>query len=137
MPLHPPASADMVQTSLGTVWIWIPTPGVVVTVVKGVISAQLAGHWCEVVLRKTADQTRLESFHDWEEMTDYDGEARTLLIDTSKKLRPKSERVHILFRSKIVALGVRVASTILPHLVSYTDRSLFQAALDKAKLRHA
>ena len=136
MALQPPADAELVQSPLSTCWIWCPAPGVIVCVIKGVLSAQAGGRIDEILRRLTADGQKHEDFHDWEGMTDYDGQARVTLTNTALAIRGTIECVHLLVRSKTVAVGVRVASAVLSNLVSHLDRASFEAALAESITRH-
>lgn len=135
MALQPPATAEVIQSPLGTCWIWCPTPTIIVTVFKGVLSTQCATKMDEILRRIVSDGKMRENFHDWEGMTDYDGQARITLTNTSLALRPTSEHVHLLVRSRAVAMGVKVASAILTHLTSHLDRASFDAALQASIAR--
>lgn len=135
MPLQPPADAELVQSPLGTCWIWCPAPDVIVSLFKGVLSAQAATRIDDILRRLTANGNKHDAFHDWEGMTDYDGQARVTLTNTALALRPSSERVHLLVRSKTVAMGVKVASVVLPTLFSHLDRASFESALEESITR--
>lgn len=65
-------------------------------------------------------------FHDWERLTGYATEARVRLVAWSKSHPSPPQRVHILVGSKLVAMGVSVASLILPVLVTYNSRNAFE-----------
>ena len=136
MALQPPADAELVQSPLSTGWIWCAAPNVIVCVFKGVLSAQAAARIDEILRRLTATGQKHEIFQDWEGMTDYDGQARVTLTNTAQALRPTNERVHLLVRSKTVAMGVRVASAVLTNIVSHLDRASFEAALQESVVRH-
>lgn len=129
MALHPPADADNIQSPFGKVWVWSPVAGIIVTKVEGVLSAQAASRLAETIRRLTKDFGRQQHFHDWEEMTNYDGEARSIMTNMALSMRNDYECVHLLIRSKAVALGVKVASAVVPNLASHTERSTFESAL--------
>jgi hypothetical protein len=136
MALQPPTDAEIVKSPFGTCWVWCPAAGVIVCVIKGVLSAQAGARIDEVLRRLTAEGNKHEDFHDWEGMTDYDGQARVTLTNTALALRPTNERVHLLVRSKTVAMGVKVASAVLPNIVSHLDRASFESALADSVARH-
>jgi len=136
MALQPPSDAETIQSPFGTSWIWCPVAGVLVCVIKGVLSAQSASRIDEILRRRTSDGSKHEDFHDWEGMTDYDGQARITLTNTALALRHTNEKVHLLVRSKTVAMGVKVASAVLPNVVSHLDRSSFESALADSISRH-
>jgi hypothetical protein len=136
MALQPPEDAEIIRSPLGTTWIWRPVPSVLVCLVKGVLTSQAASKMDEVLRRVTADVSRHEDFYDWEGMTDYDGEARIQLTNTALSMRSAYERVHMLVRSKTVALGVKVASAVVPGFVVHMDRPSFENALAESLQRH-
>ena len=72
---------------------------------------------------------RLVAFHDWERAESYDTEARLLLTRWGASIARDVEVVHILFRSKLVAMGVSVAALVLGGMIHpHTTRASFEAA---------
>jgi hypothetical protein len=136
MALNPPVDAEIISSPFGTVWVWCPVTGVLVTQIKGVLSAQAASTLAEIIRRLTAKFGPQEHFNDWEGMTNYDGEARSVMTNTAISMRKDCEHVHLLVRSKAVALGVRVASAVVPNLTSHVDRATFESALAASIARH-
>jgi hypothetical protein len=136
MALDPPVDAEIIQSPFGTVWVWCPVTGVIVTQIKGVLSAQAAGKLAETLRRLNTEFGRHEHFHDWEGMTNYDGEARAVMTSTALSMRNDYKSAHLLVQSKAVALGVRVASAVVPNLTSHLDRATFESALTDAIARH-
>lgn len=136
MALHPPADAEIIESPFGTVWVWSPATGVIVTMVKGVLSAQAAGRLAETMLRLNTQVGRHEHFHDWEGMTNYDGEARSIMTKTALSIRNSYEHAHLLVHSKAVAFGVKVASTVVPNITSHLDRATFESALADSIKHH-
>lgn len=136
MALDPPVDAEIIQSPFGTVWVWCPVIGVIVTKVKGVLSAQAATKLAEAMRRLNTEFGRHEHFHDWEEMTNYDGEARAVMTRTALSMRNDYKSAHLLVQSKTVALGVKVASAVVPNLTSHMDRATFESALKDAIARH-
>lgn len=136
MALHPPPDAEIIQSPFGTVWVWCPVVGVIVTKVEGVLSAQSAGKLAETMRRLNTQFGRHEHFHDWEGMTNYDGEARAVMTRTALSMRNDYKSAHLLVRSKAVALGVKVASAVAPNLTSHLDRTTFESALTDSIARH-
>ena len=84
----------------------------------GVILGRLVGHLTEEVSRglnleseKFLVSTRRNLiFCDWYEMTGYDSGARIASTEWVERHRASLERFHILFRSKLVSMGVAVAN---------------------------
>lgn len=86
--------------------------------------------------RAIAAHGTIALFSDFASMTAYTSAGRFELTEWSKKHWPKLRSSHILVASKLVAMGVSVASIALPGLRSYTERSRFEAAL-VAEIEHA
>jgi hypothetical protein len=137
MALQPPPDAEITQSPFGTTWIWCPVTGVIVCVVKGVLSAQGATKIDEILRRVTASGIKHDIFDDWEGMTDYDGQARVTLTNTALALRNMTEKMHLFVRSRSVAMGVKIASAVVPNLVSHLDRATFESALAESISRHS
>lgn len=136
MALQPPADAEFIQSPFGKVWVWTPAIGVIVTKVEGVLSAQAAGRLAETLRRLNTEFGRHEHFHDWDGMTNYDGEARAVMTSTALSMRNDYKSAHLLIRSKAVALGVKVASAVVPNLTSHSERTTFESALADSIARH-
>lgn len=76
---------------------------------------------------------RICIFHDFMGVKGYQSEARKLLVGWGLDNRDTIAVTHVLFRSKIVSMGVGVARHILPgQLERYSDPGLFAAALSKS-----
>jgi hypothetical protein len=106
-----------------------PAPGVFHTVIVGYTQAEEARQIIAAGDRVIAEAGMLVAFHDWEAMTGYHTESRVLLTEWGLRIRAQVEKVHVLVRSRVVAMGVSVASLVLRGmLVSYTQRAAFEAA---------
>lgn len=69
-------------------------------------------------------------FHDFTGVKGYQSEARRQLVGWGVDNRDTIAVTHVLFRSKIVSMGVGVARYLLPgQLEGYSDPDLFAAAL--------
>jgi len=70
----------------------------------------------------------VDVFHDWEGVTGYESVVRQELVRWSQE-QTKSGEVHILVKSRIVAMGVSVANVALGgELKVYSDRQKFDKA---------
>jgi hypothetical protein len=133
MDLLPREQGKTLQTPDGTVTIWVPRRGLLVTQVAGKLSRDL-GQEIDVAFRRVAGEvTAFQAFHDWEAMTDYDQEVRIRLTNSSRELKSVGQAHHILVGSRVVAFGIQAASLILSNIQSYSDRPSFEKAL-KARL---
>ena len=107
-----------------------PAPGIFRTNVEGHLDVTMARHVVEAGDRVAAAAGFLVAFHDWEAVTGYETQARVVLTEWGVRLGKRVERVHLLVKSRIVAMGVAIAGLVLRGmLVSYTDRKAFEAAL--------
>lgn len=82
----------------------------------------------------------VDMFHDWEDMTSYDSDARTALTKWTVDRRESLGTAVFLVTSKIVAMGVATAnvatSPIGVTLHSHTERAAFEKAfLDRLQGR--
>ena len=116
-----------------TAQLWWPSPGVMVSRVLGHLDAPTA-HFLAASLRGHLESTRvrLVRFHDWARVTDYDSDARVLLTELTREARTRTEGVHVLVQSPLVAFGLRTASVVLPSVHTYQLRAAFDAALTAA-----
>ena len=119
-----------------TYQLWMPAPGVVlqrVTGKAGIAIAREIGRQLERILER---HDAVVLFDDFAEMTGYTSEGRIELTEWSKRNWSRLRSTHILVGSKLVAMGVSVASIALPGLRSYDDRARFEAML-RAEIAHA
>ena len=114
----------------GTLRLWIPASGVFVTECTGHMSLQFAKDIVERGQAEFERMGRLAIFHDWEKLATYDSPARPLLTDWGLSLRRSPVTVNLLIGSKLVRMGVSVASIALGGmLIAHPNRAAFEAAL--------
>jgi len=129
MALLPPEKAELKTTARSKVWVWRPARGLYVTRVVGHFD-DAAAAFVETMARKVvADDGKIAGFHDWEEMTDYDAEARARLMELVRQIRKENEFTQFLVRSRLVALGIQAASVVLHGLRVHHTRAGFEATL--------
>lgn len=115
----------------GKVYLWEPVPGVLVSRVIDVLTAEGA-QAIETVGRRAMDRFGLLAvFNDWEDMTDYEAAARTQLTKFGVDSRKSFDTVHLLVRSMIVRLGVQAANLVVRTIRLHETRGTFEAALRK------
>ena len=78
----------------------------------------------------------LRGFHDWELMTDYDADARTLLTETTVMNLRRIEVAHFITGSRLVAFGVRPAGAFIGKLVLHPTRASFEGEVSRAPAVH-
>lgn len=71
---------------------------------------------------------RYTALHDWEELSDYEIEARLRLVAAGVRLRNRGN-VHLLVRSRLIFAAVRAAQAILDNLRVHEARASFEAEL--------
>jgi len=101
-----------------------------VTQVAGVLTDEGARAMDVGVRRIASEGCRFVACHDWEEMTDYSFAARLLLTRSATDTMRFIDAIHILMRSRVVALGVRAANVVLGgRITMHAERGPFEAAL--------
>lgn len=112
-----------------TVSIWRPALGVLVTRTVGVLTEGGAAAMEAAVRRQVLEEGRHLGFHDWEEMTDYEPNARTRLTSLGLTTLRALDGAHFVLRSRLVAFGVQIAHVIVPKLTVHPTRAAFEQAL--------
>jgi len=103
-----------------------------VTRVEGYLSDSAAAMIESALIRVVKEDGRIEAFHDWERMSDYDSSARSRLTNAALRVRKSTTAVHFVVRSRVVAFGVQVANAVVGNLRVHRDRRSFEAALRAA-----
>ncbi len=116
----------------GTIQIWEPTPHVLVSRLLGTLTVEGAQAIVMATRRMVARTPGHVAFHDWDDMTDYDSEARSRLTNVALELKKQIVVMHILTRSIGVRMGVKAASLVLPMLRPHDDRRAFELELRRA-----
>lgn len=127
----PLAEAEIESYSGGRVCVWL-RPRVLVSQVSGRLTTAVA-HRLDVATRKLIRPgERYLSFHDWEQVDDYDSDARQLLTEASARNRAYIDKTHILLRSRVIATALDAARVFLKHLHPYSSRAPFEDELRRA-----
>jgi hypothetical protein len=93
----------------GTLSMWNPAPGVVVTQAVGVLSSQLADGWVAATEPLWKQPCPWEFYSDWELMSTYDSKARKTLTDLVLRQRHAIRSSWFLTGSRLVSMGVATA----------------------------
>jgi hypothetical protein len=121
---------DKYTTDRGVMTIERPAPHVMVVRGHGYAEAAFTG---PVLAARDAiidERGHIALFDDLERVTGYDSEVRTRLTGWASEHRRQIVAFHILTRSRLVAMGVAVASVALGgHIRAHTQRSAFERAL--------
>lgn len=84
--------------------------------------------------RWVAAGKRITLFVDAAELKSYETEFRSLWATWMKTNRARLDGVHILFRSKLVEMGISIVNPFVGgFIVPWSDRAGFEAALHKAR----
>lgn len=128
-----PGIPESYRSRQGTLCLWRPARGVLLTRVVGVLRTDAAAAIETAVLKTASEERRIISFHDWEEMTNYDSESRVRLTAVAESVQKVCTGIHFLVRSPIVALGVRTANLMLGgRCTLHPSRAGFERALRRA-----
>jgi hypothetical protein len=120
-------------SSRGELTVWMPAPGILVTRASGHIDGAIAAHFIEAGNAVIQRDGKLAGFHDWAEVNTYDSAARSRLTSWGHDVRASVREVHFLTASKILSMGIAVASILLRDmLTAHRDRAEFESALRAA-----
>jgi hypothetical protein len=121
------------KAARGEVEIRFPAHGMLHTWVAGHMDTSVADFIRTAGNEVISRHGRLLAFHEWADAETYDSAARKLLTDWGTEITADVVKVHILFRSKLAAMGVSVASVVLGGMIApYQDAQKFQRALQEA-----
>jgi len=113
-------------------------------IAPGLVRTLLVGHATPDLLQTIIDAVETEIqkgqrpavFHDWEGMTGYDSKARVSMTQWYAKVRKQVTGVHVLTKSRLVAMGVQVVALAVGEDIKiYTSRTEFEEAYQRALAR--
>jgi hypothetical protein len=113
----------------GTLELWRPLPGLLVSRVTGYLGLEGAREIESIFRKQVAEDGRHLGFHDWHEMSDYDSDARVLLTHVVYELLSQVRGVHFLVQSRVVAFGVQAANLVLRRLMVHPSEASFDREL--------
>ena len=115
-------------TRAGSIEMWYPAPRVVADRVVGRMDLELARHFASRLAIKMA-QGPLHVFSNWELMEGYDSDVRVELTSWALQHRRDFASIHVLVRSRLVAMGISVANVALGGLMrAHTGRADYEDA---------
>jgi len=118
----------------GTIELWSPRPWLLASRVTGHLQRSAAWQIVEHRGQLLPNVEFLEEFHDWMDMTGYDSASRQELTAHSFEHRNQIKAIHILTDSKIIKMGIAVASIALGDMLkTYARRDGFEGLLDIAR----
>lgn len=116
----------------GAVAVWmVRDRAVFVTRASGKMTVERARLIEDASLEMARLFGRYTSLHDWDDLTDYEVEARLRLVALGVRLRDAGD-VHLLVRSRIIVAAVKTAQAILKNLHLQSERDAFDQALAAA-----
>ncbi|WP_050428892.1 hypothetical protein [Chondromyces crocatus] len=124
----------------GPTWeiqIFYPAPGVLYTRAEGQADLECAQHAMQAFDRVAAATTeKVAVFHDWEGITAYTAEVRSTYTKWSKGHVERLAGVHILIRSRMVAMAVTLVSAAVGGVITaHYDRNAFEKLRAETILR--
>ncbi|HEX8821388.1 MAG TPA: hypothetical protein VF794_15790 [Archangium sp.] len=120
-------------TPNGELRLWQPAPHVIVTRFQGpMFDAHLAQLAMETIVGIVSSRPKTDVFHDWEGMELYATEARTIMTERSVPIASRLNSLSVLFGSKVVLMGVSLASLKLGGIRLFTNREEFDQAVQQA-----
>ncbi len=124
--------AERTELPLGTLDLAAPAPHVLASRLTGMGSGPVADRivaFGDALLRQVP---RIWIFHDFTDVNGYQSDARKRLVAWGVDRRNAIAVTHVLFRSKLVSMGVGLARVLLRgQLEGHADRARFDAALGK------
>jgi hypothetical protein len=97
----------------GELFVEEPGAGMIRSRIVGYMTAGLAQAFLKHLEAAMKRSAPVRIAHDWSEMPNYEGEARTLFIDFLMKHRKETGETIIFARSAMVNLGINTASLAL------------------------
>jgi hypothetical protein len=117
----------------GRIGIWLPARGLLIVRLSGHGHAELAVPIIEAIDESLRRARRVSVFFEAGKLQTYDSALRTELTQRLRKDLDRFESIHVLVASKMVAMGVSVASLALDGKVtSHSEHDAFMDALKTA-----
>jgi hypothetical protein len=96
------------------------------------LASAVGGSFDEQVARARPG-TMFTGFHDWDEMVNYDRDARKFLMDWTLGTRDRIRALHFLVTSSFVHMGLTVGNlAVAMNLQASKDRAGFEVAMKRA-----
>ena len=110
--------------------LWFPAAGIVAARVKGHVRERLASAiYAEIDAHTTSHQFPGIGFGDFADITDFDWEARMVLVRWNLQHRAAAQRLHLLTSSPTVQLALRIMTIALGDtVVVHENRATLEAA---------
>jgi hypothetical protein len=121
----------------GQMEVWTPCETILVARIVGTLDMRMAEWFLGVSAPWMAQSPRLRcAFQDWEQMRDYETQARVHFATWTMRYRAQFQSIHLLVRSRILAMGAEMTSAAIGNvMVVHSERPPFLAALREAVAR--
>ena len=130
-----PNDVTRVSDLKSAVEFWFPKPSVAIGRYTGTPTTALFGPVNDAMARQLRTERSLHVFADLEPIDGFEPAFREAWTGWFRKNRSAVASCHILFRSRLVAIGIGMVSAALGGLVqTYSKREDFELALKKAGL---
>lgn len=127
-----PGDEEVWRTAQGEVRARVPAPGVVIVAVIGQPETATYPLMVSKVEREIALGRRVSWFGDYEKMTSYDPDVRTLLVDFTRTNLVHFAVIGLFVNSKLVTLAANVANVMLGGSIKiYTARDELELAVQR------
>jgi hypothetical protein len=115
-------------------FVWTPAPGVFCGRVVGNVARASIDAYIEAMELVGKEHAWLDVFHDWESVKSYEPDVRARLTSwANERYERMPGSAHVLFGSKLVAMGVTMANAVLRRKMEvYANRVPFDEALRRA-----
>lgn len=128
-----PANAIHLKSDRGEVVFWAPVPAVFLLIARGhgdVVLGDLMVRELQPLFEGKRD---VNSFLDGLAFTGYDTGFRTRLADLARRQVEAGQlkRIHLLTRSKLVAMGAAVVNLVIGRIEVFSDVAVFENLLTK------
>ncbi len=131
-PSRLPLEGQGYRTPLGELDIWVPSASLVLVRMTGVGDARFAGPVLEHFDAAAKAGAPVHLFVDFQRLDTYESGLRTRATAHLGGQRQNIGGLHVLVRSRLVAMGVAVANLALGGIIrAHSQRASFSEALDR------
>lgn len=121
------------STEKGSVTYAFPKPDVVVARYAGILTVELFRGMDEVLARRLALRPSLRLYVDLGDIEHYEPAFREGWAGWFRAHRAQTAALHVLFRSRLVGIGLTVISVALgASITTYSDRAAFERVVSAA-----
>jgi hypothetical protein len=108
-----PAKVETLVDGASKLVVGVPAGSGLCTTMHGHLTVPIAQRFLKIADTVYLSGKKVSIFHNWWDMTGYDGDVRPLLTDWAKDRMSQLNTLHILVQSQLVIIGVRAANLML------------------------